>query len=395
VALKSQREGLFHGERNKRPENSPYSVSKYCPCRIQPVERTISIPLKTKSKQPDVADSAAAYSDGAVLWRLLLLCWEQRRLCLQVLSSQVVLLVFGLAGLSLTGLGFDYLRFVLEPGAPAPKWPLGWAPPSGATPMKVVWIVAAGVIGFAILRGALTWLSGRLLARLVHRNVVAGLQNAVFAKLQNMHFGYFDQLSRGAIINRATGDIQSIRTFVDTILIQALVTFISLGVYVVHMVSIHALLTVACLSTVPAIWFVCARFSKVVYPHYQQTRVLFDRMILTLAESVEGVGVIKGFARDNDAIERFRKHNQQVKDQQETIFKHVSVFTPTVNFLTHLNMVILLLYGGWLVMHGRLPLGTGLVVFAGLLQLLTNQGERHCPDRKWRSGKFERCPARF
>jgi len=59
--------------------------------------------------------------------------------------------------------------------------------------------------------------------------------------------------------------------------------------------------------------------------------------------------------------------------QQKGIFWRVSLFSPAVGFLTRVNMMVLLGYGGWLVAHGRLPLGAGLVVFAGLLEQFSGQ----------------------
>jgi len=44
-----------------------------------------------------------------------------------------------------------------------------------------------------------------------------------------------------------------------------------------------------------------------------------------------------------------------------------------VGFLTRINMMVLLGYGGWLVAEGKLPLGTGLIVFAGLLEQFSGQ----------------------
>ncbi len=312
-------------------------------------------------------------SRRSVLLRLLGLCWRERSLCLQVIFSQVALLVLSLAGLGSTGLGIDYLRFVLQRGAPAVRWPFGLAPPAGWSHLTVIGVIALAVVVAALARGALSWLSGALLARLVHRKVIAGLQTAVFAKLQHLSFRFFDQNSRGAIINRATGDIQSIRTFVDTVLIQALVTLISLLVYVSYMASIHVGLTIACLATLPAMWLACLFFSRAVHPLYLRNRELFDRMVLTLVESIEGIGVIKGFAREREIAQRFRDHNRVVKDQQRRIFRRVSLFTPGIDFLTQVNLVVLLIYGGKLVISGALPLGTGLIVFAGLLQQFSTQ----------------------
>lgn len=293
--------------------------------------------------------------------------------CLQVLACQLLLLTLGLAGLSFTGLGIDYLRSVLEPDTPAPRWLLGLRPPADWTPMQVVSAIAGAVITAAILRAWLTWLSGVTLARLVHRGLVADLQAAVYAKLQRLSFEFFDRQSTGAILNRATGDIQSIRTFVDTVMIQSVVTVVSLGLYMGYMLSIHGGLTFACLATLPLLWTACIIFSRAVHPQYVHGRELFDRMILTLAECVQGVNVIKGFAREREMAARFETDNRAVKAQQQKIFWRVSTFSPALDLLTQVNLVVLFIYGGKLVIDGVLPLGTGLVVFAGLLQQFSNQ----------------------
>lgn len=290
-----------------------------------------------------------------------------------MICLQLALLTTGLLGLGFTGVGIDYLNAVLNPSAPAVRWPLGLSLPQSWAPMTVIGVIAVIVVVAAVLRGLLTWAAGVSLAQLVHRKVVAELQAAVFSKLQHLAFQFFDRQSSGAIINRATGDIQAIRTFVDTVLIQTLVTVISLAVYIGYMLSIHASLTLACLATLPALWVACVIFSRLVHPEYVRNRELFDRMILTLGECVQGMNVIKGFSREREMGERFEGDNRAVKDQQQRIFWRVSTFSPAIDLLTQINLVVLLIYGGKLVIDGALPLGAGLIVFAGLLQQFSNQ----------------------
>ena len=57
----------------------------------------------------------------------------------------------------------------------------------------------------------------------------------------------------------------------------------------------------------------------------------------------------------------------ELRDQQRGIFRRVSLFSPAVDFLSQTSLVVLLGYGGMLVVRGRLSLGD-VVVFAGLLQ---------------------------
>ncbi|HEX7445944.1 MAG TPA: ABC transporter ATP-binding protein, partial [Pirellulales bacterium] len=62
-----------------------------------------------------------------------------------------------------------------------------------------------------------------------------------------------------------------------------------------------------------------------------------------------------------------------IETQKEGIFRQIGLFQPAMGFLTQINMIVLLSYGGWLVIEGRLPLGAGLFVFANLLQQFANQ----------------------
>src|SRR6185437_5123209 len=59
--------------------------------------------------------------------------------------------------------------------------------------------------------------------------------------------------------------------------------------------------------------------------------------------------------------------------QKFGIFRKLSLFQPAMGFLTQINMIVLLAYGGHLVVRGELALGAGLFVFANLLHEFANQ----------------------
>jgi ABC-type multidrug transport system fused ATPase/permease subunit len=88
---------------------------------------------------------------------------------------------------------------------------------------------------------------------------------------------------------------------------------------------------------------------------------------------VQGITVVKGFAREPQEIAKFSSANRQICDQKFDIFNKLSVFQPLMGFLTQINMIVLLGYGGYLVINGKLALGAGLFVFANLLYEFANQ----------------------
>lgn len=307
---------------------------------------------------------------------MLGLAWRYRLGCLQILGLQVLLLCLTVAGLTLMGLAIDVLRHAVDPASPQPQFPFGWQPPTSWTPLRLAIAAACGMLGVGLVRIAVSYTLAVTVARVVQMQIVVGLRAEVYDKLQRLGFRFFDKHTTGSIINRVTGDVQSVRLFVDGVVVPILLVFLTLSLYLVYMLRLHAGLTLACTATMPIMWWLSVRFSRRVRPAYERNRELVDKMVLTLTENIRGVHVVKGFGREPEEKQKFFTDSDAVRRQQHWIFNRVSHFTPSVEMLSAVNMAILLGYGGWLVIQGQLALGTGLIVFSGLLQQFTQQVTR-------------------
>ncbi|MGC4090060.1 MAG: ABC transporter ATP-binding protein [Polyangiaceae bacterium] len=307
-----------------------------------------------------------------LLRRLLSLSAQYRSDCIQVFAFQVILLVLGVSGLGLSGLAIDVTRHALDPSAPPPRWPLGFTPSSEPAPGHALLVIGGLVLLMAASRALLNYSYSVAVGRLIHLKLVPELRTSVFDKLQRLSFRFFDENASGSIINRVTSDVQSVRSFVDGVLLQGGIMLLSLSVYMVYMLRTHVGLTLACLSLTPLIWLLTARFSRWARPAYKRNRELADEMVLAMSEGIHGIQVTKVFGREEEELSRFRERNHAVLEQQQEIFRRVSRFGPTVQFITHLNVAVLLVYGSYLVIAGSLTIGD-LVVFAGLLQQFSGQ----------------------
>jgi ATP-binding cassette subfamily B protein len=307
-----------------------------------------------------------------LLRRLLALTWRYRTDCLKVFGFQVLLLALGVAGLGLSGLAIDVIRHALDPAAPAARWPFGIKPPAHYPADQLLLLIGALVLLMALTRALLNYRYAVAVGMLIHLKLVPELRTRVFDKLQRLSFRFFDDNASGSIINRVTGDVQSVRSFVDGVVLQGAIMLLSLGVYLVYMLRTHAGLTVASLALTPLIWLLTTRFSRWARPAYRKNRELVDDMVLAMSEGVQGIQVTKVFGREAEELARFRARNQAVLAQQQEVFRRVSRFGPTVQFITHLDVAVLLLYGGYLVAETTLTIGD-LIVFAGLLQQFSGQ----------------------
>ena len=314
----------------------------------------------------------AASDQAALVRRLFALAWRYRLDCVRVLVLQLVLLTLGIGGLSFTGVGIDYIRHKVE-GAPLGANKLHLTLPETWEPWRVLALLAGLILVFALARAWLNYTYAVSVNRFVQQRLVVDLRAEVYDKLQRLSFRFFDANNTSSIITRVTSDVQSVRMFVDQVLIQSVIMVISLTVYVIYMVSLSPSLTLACLASTPLLWALSAWHTRRTQPEYAHNRTLVEKMVQTFVESLQGVAVTKAFGREAEDRARFQAANDAVLQQQRVIFWRVSLFSPAIGFLTRINMMVLLGYGGWLVIHGQLPLGTGLVVFAGLLEQFSGQ----------------------
>lgn len=299
--------------------------------------------------------------------------WRFRWHCAALLLLQLVLLGMGMLGLGLVGAGLDTIAHAVDPGQKPAQFPFGVAPPRDLPALQAVAWAAAGVVVLALFRAWLTYVYQMANARLLQEKIVPELREAVYRKLQVLGPRFHAAHDSGSLFNRVTGDVQNTRLFVDGVLLQAAILALSLVTYLVYMFQIHVGLTLACLGTTPLLWMLSSRFSTVMRPAYLKNRELMDRLILDFSETVRGVHTVKAFAAEGQRIQHFEAANRSVSEQQMGIFRTISLFTPSIHFLTHLNLVVLLAYGGWLYIHDEISLGSGLLVLAGLLQQFSGQ----------------------
>ena len=323
--------------------------------------------------QPPVSTDDSRYSTGNLVRRLFLLAWQFRADCLWILFLSLVLLLLALLGLQLLGVVIDVIRYALDPTSHVPVYPFGWEPPKDWSPLHIVTVLSLAIIVQALVRAVLTYWYNMETARLTQGKIVLDLRDRLYARLQRLSFRFFEVNGSSSIFNRVTGDVQNTRLFVDGVVLQGLNMVVTLVAYFFFMWRIHPGLTLACLSVTPVLWAVTHYYSQRLRPGYLRNRELYDNLVALFSENIRGMQTIKGFAAEKHQDARFAQGNDEVSAQQQKVFWDLSTFTPLTQFLSQTSLFILFVYGGWLYVHGRIALGSGLVVFAGLLQQFAGQ----------------------
>lgn len=316
---------------------------------------------------PSPSPTPAHPSNWRLLKRLISLGLEYRAACAAMLLFDLVLVTLTMGSLGMTGIAIDYIQHQVNPASPSPRFPFGWIPPADVAPFYIVCRIAGMVLLFALLGTTLRYAAAVAAAALSQR-ILIRVRTDVYSKLQLLSFQFYDAGESSSIINRAAGDANAVRNFVDGVMIKVLAVALTLTVYLTYMLRMNVKLTLACLASTPLLWIGAVIFSRVVQPAYRRAGELGDELIRGLVENVQGAHVVKGFAREPEEIARFANTTSRIRQQKRSIFFKVSLFQPIMGFLTQINMLVLIGYGGILVIRGELALGAGLFVFANLLQ---------------------------
>ncbi|MBL1217049.1 MAG: ABC transporter ATP-binding protein [Planctomycetes bacterium] len=311
--------------------------------------------------------------------RLFGLAWEYRGRCLAALGTAVFVQLLALGGFIFSGLALDILRHAQSPEkAPTPTWPFGLsnlADFSNWTLQSQIMLAAGIVLGLTLIRSGAYYLS-RIADEGLVQAVVVRLRTRLYHKLQHQTFAFYDEFETGGLINRVTGDAQSVRQFVQGIVVRVLVSGCTLALFLTYMLKAHWGLTVAVLVVVPLQGLAMWQYARRVRPRFKAMREAIDRLIQTLQESVIGVKVVKGFGREPEMVARFAGRNTDANNARLSIAKLMSSFMPSIPFFGFLQLAILLGYGGFLVRlgpeAGGIALGT-LWVFLSLIRRLAEQ----------------------
>lgn len=337
------------------------------PSRLVP--RAIPIRLNDESAPPIPL--------GVLLRRLMRLAWSHKAAAAPAVIITVFAQVFTLISLSGQGIAIDLLRRRADPEAPDPHWPFGLAPDAATPFMRQIFILAGVILVASLFVGLLRFLQ-RLADEFFVQACVVDLRTTLYHKLQRLDFSFFDAHDTGEIIQRLTADAQSVRAFIQGVMIRLLITIITFGVFLFFMLREHTTLTLVCLAVLPIQAFVMGRFAKRVKPAFIKQGKLVDRYVHYFQESIAGVRVIRTFARETERAEGARERIAEARDHRIHIDRIRATHVPVVLSSSVLSMGVLLAFGGYLVIlgpaQGGIALGT-LWVFRGLLERLGAQTE--------------------
>jgi len=226
----------------------------------------------------------------------------------------------------------------------------------------------AGLVALAFVRGLFTFLQGYLAER-ASQGVAYDLRDALFAQIERLSFSYYDRAQTGQLVTRATSDVEQVRIFVGTGVIQLVASLVLLVGTALILGSLNLRLTTATLLTVGPIVWLLTRFVRRVGPLFGQVQQLLGGLNTILQEDLSGIRVIRAFGREGYELERYQQANAQLLERNVVTVSALANNFPLVFFFANLGTLVVIGFGGAQVMGGSLSIGE-LIAFNAYLAFL-------------------------
>ena len=224
------------------------------------------------------------------------------------------------------------------------------------------------LLAVTLIRGLLRF-AYQVIFETCSQGVLYDMRDSFYRKLLMEDFAFFNRKKTGDLMSRQTGDMDAIRHFTAYI-IYAVYENMLMFVFALCMIfTVNVKLALCMLLVLPFTALTTIRQSKAVSPTFSRIRNCFSSLNSFVQENVSGNRVVKAFAKEDFEIEKFNKENNAYLQAQLDSSRVWMKYLPVFEVLSYLLNVILMLYGGYMVIQEELTLGN-LVTVNGYLWML-------------------------
>ncbi|HBZ63832.1 MAG TPA: ABC transporter ATP-binding protein [Lachnospiraceae bacterium] len=231
---------------------------------------------------------------------------------------------------------------------------------------KLIGIMLAVTAVRAILR-----YTTQMMFETCSQGVLYRMRDAVYRKLLQEDFAFYNRNRTGDLMSRQTGDMDAIRHFVAFVIYTVYENVLMFVFALVMIFMVNVKLALCMMAVLPFCLFTTYLQSKYVKPRFHECRQSFSSLNAFVQENISGNRVVKAFAKEEYEKEKFEKENDKYRDAELGAASIWCRFVPVFELLSNLLMVVLILYGGYQVICGEMTLGN-LVTVNGYLWMLSN-----------------------
>lgn len=196
------------------------------------------------------------------------------------------------------------------------------------------------------------------------------MRQDVYSHLQTLSDNYYNETKVGQIMSRMTNDLFDITEFSHHCPEEYFIGAIKLFVSFIILVNINVELTIAIFVMIPIMFMSSSKFKNKMRNEQKKQRVHIGDLNSSIEDSLLGIKVVKSFANEDIEFEKFQKDNNKFLSIKERFYKSMAGFNTVNRSIDGLMYLIVIVFGGILIMKKRIEPGDMLAYVMYVTSLL-------------------------
>ncbi|MCC8088371.1 MAG: ABC transporter ATP-binding protein/permease [Rikenellaceae bacterium] len=219
--------------------------------------------------------------------------------------------------------------------------------------MGILMLLSALIVASALLSNTFRYLAQRTMEGFrIH--TLKRMRNTVFSNVMRLHTGFFSNEKKGDIISKITSDVQVVQFCITNTLQVAFREPFLIAGYLFALLKISIELTLFTVVVLPVSALVIGFIVKTLRKSAKEAQESFGDMVSLIDEALGGIKILKGYNAVDYIIRKFFNENDRYSRISKSMANRQQLASPASEFMGIAAVAVLLIYGGGMVMGGKI-----------------------------------------
>lgn len=212
------------------------------------------------------------------------------------------------------------------------------------------------ILALSLMSGLLLFLQRRLLIGMAC-HIECDMREAFYTHLQCQPLTFFQSNRIGHLMALATNDIVAVRQLTGPLVMYSLQAVLIFVITMLLMLRVSVGMTLLLFMTMPVVSLAIKYFGHQVHVRFADVQNSYSQMAARAQENFVGARVVRAYAQEHAEADAFRGINRQYTERQLKLIKVSAVMKSLVQFSIGAGYILIIWYGGRLVIRGDVTLG--------------------------------------
>ena len=206
----------------------------------------------------------------------------------------------------------------------------------------------------------------------IRTGIVRDIRNQLYRKITSLPIGFFSEERKGDIIARMSGDVQEIENSIMSSLDMLFKNPILIIAYFATLLCISWQLTLFTILFVPVMGWIMGKVGRKLKRKSKEAQALWSDTMSQVEETLGGLRIIKAFCAEEKMNRRFDNTNSSYRNQILKVNTRQQMAHPMSEFLGTVMIIIVLWFGGILVLNQQVLSGPTFIYYLVILYSIIN-----------------------